>query len=438
MQNTQTFKSHFEYYDQIFLNTTSWVLQLSYNLSTLEHHATELLEACNNIPGQLKDLRNEIEVRRTPLLKQALFVHTNNGIGFDFLSAQDTCLSMGPKCEMAEISSLNDEKLFLETLENNDINQALINYYTDDGEIKSKSQVLPIDHFLAWKKFHARICPKQYRMKYYHPDTADCFHFVANNSLNTNGFYYNWGTTYCHELSRGDIYAMDSPEDMQKLRFDFKEREYRKDWWIFGSWTSSPNLPVCSESYKLSFSRSHFYYDINQNCVITDDSESTHGVICHLDGDTRDLTLHSSDMDTLLQTKFIDRPGAVILKTGGLYTIQDRHERHPTMCQCTVNEHFETIHSTFKKNLLLKIDSAHKSINQVCENVLMPIKNSPYIDVTEPDSAGHRDKRFLGAIMSAFRSSSGLFANIARQAPAASGHFKQLLQPLGWANFQQC
>ena len=105
MQNTQTFKSHFEYYDQIFLNTTSWVLQLSYNLSTLEHHATELLDACNNIPGQLKDLRNEIKVRRTPLLKQALFAHTNNGIGFDFLSAQDICLSMGPKCEMAEISS---------------------------------------------------------------------------------------------------------------------------------------------------------------------------------------------------------------------------------------------------------------------------------------------------------------------------------------------
>ena len=297
------FKSHFEYYDQVFLNTTTWTIQLTFNLTTLENHATELLEACSKIPTQLKSFKNEINTRKTPVLRKRMFVQTHNHQGLDFLTAKDSCEDLGPTCELATIANENDEKLFLKTLEEFGSKQAYTGYHTEDGDIVSPSDTISIDHYLTNKQINARICPRLYGMSYFSHDVSDCFHFTPNNTENVNGFYYNWATNYCHSVSKGDVFHLKDQDAVHRLRMKFHDRGWRNDWWMHGIYTNNNPPPIsrCDNSYYLSKYYQHMYYDFDENCIHFDDSESTHGVVCHLPGDHPNLKIHSKKMNSLLK-----------------------------------------------------------------------------------------------------------------------------------------
>lgn len=414
------FKHHFEYFDQVFINSTQWVIQLTYNYSIMEEHANELNNVCENIPTKLIELKDGIKIANVPQLTDR-YIRLPTALPYP--KAKTQCRSLGNTCKLASMKSKESKSELLKFMQEQSLFSAHLNYDTRHGNIYNENDLIENFDYLFRQNISIKACPSAYFMNEYKADIVDCFKFTPNNPKNLGGFYYTYAEKMCQEDFDGTLFMINTTRDVSRAYQNVNDEH--KTFWLGGAYTehSNPQVPVCGKSSKIGGINAHMVYDRSDNCVFFDKNTAIHGALCYRNGLLKNMNPRSINFKNIIKNLFAYNQGSLSIYRNGEFYLQTANTRLPTVCECEVPTDYNEIQQNYRTILIDKISAAIQHINIACDNTLNPIKESPYITTEEGDAIkqfeipssknvtnGHRQKRsIVSLITSALRSSVGIF-----------------------------
>ena len=154
------FKSEFEYYKQIYMNSTNYVIQLQYNFTKMETTSMNLINLCAKAPDLLKKMMDQVDSVIDSDFKPEYRILEQK---LPFQEAKDSCNLVGPGCEMASISSMDEKHAIMDVMNEHGIKDAYLRYESITGDIVSHNMIVLNHGFMTEQKFQALTCPESFQ-----------------------------------------------------------------------------------------------------------------------------------------------------------------------------------------------------------------------------------------------------------------------------------
>ena len=409
--HVKAFKSHFEYHQQIYLNASSWVIQLQYNFTKMEVSASNFLDICDHSPETLRNMKTTIkaitEIDFTPRYEATVSHHTAQ-------EARSFCIKKGNDCNLSEINSAEEQERIRAFLSKMGIERAYLNYYTANGELYSETRVMTRTDYVYSKFFDVHVCPP-YMIKIRLGEDVHCF-AILNVKMNKHD-----AIEFCDQKFGASVFKPVNATILATVKRGLNKVDNQNEYWLGGLYQSTtiPDVKPCAGTSGNSMS---IFYKWDQNCVeYIRDNHRKLGVICSKHGSSRALKFGQADMNYLFATDLKRVSAAVSFKPlSREYLIEDSSLLLPAVCTCKADRTHDNLKESFKQALIAKIDAAIVTIERSCNITLLPIQHSPYIVFPEH---GLRQKRFAAPafIMSAFRATGSVLSGFARHTVRAAG-----------------
>ena len=162
MSNLDAFKAHVEYYDQIYLNTTNWNIQVTYDYSKLENAGTELYEFCRDAPKQLAIIRKEIQSNN--VIKKIEGKLSVTPTYDTFYRGKELCSELGPMCRMASIGSQDELHEITKLMRSTNADQAYVDFGTDAGDSYLDGKEPEPTNFLATETVFSTLSSPEFTL----------------------------------------------------------------------------------------------------------------------------------------------------------------------------------------------------------------------------------------------------------------------------------
>ena len=436
MSHLDAFKAHFEYYDQIYLNTTNWNIQVTYDYSKLENAGTELYEFCRDAPKQLAIIRKEIQSNN--VIKKIEGKLSVTPTYDTFYRGKELCSELGPMCRMATIGSQDELHEITKLMRSTNADQAYVDFGTEAGDSYLDGKEPEPTNFLATETvFSTLSCPPGFQPIHTRDslhDETDCFKIIKKKATRHEQ------VQACHKAHNSRLYHPRNLVDIEK--FDkLLPKGISKEFWLGNRYSFYEKPDVQSCYYSEQAEKVVMRYNWDEHCGLYHPEESgKFPAICHVNGIRRNISYGSQEFFNVLSNHFHNHAGGFTLRRAneGLY-FHDAKRKHQSICICEEDSAYHRIRKNYRMNLLDKIDTATKNIKQECKAVMDPIKTSPYIIVNRRD-ANARTKRIapiIPIIASAFRAGGPLFnfakggLGLASKAPSIVGQTAKVVPKLG-------
>ena len=410
MRPTASFKSYFDQFQTIMLNSTSWLLEVKYKFGDLEDKANELQYACLEAPESLKVLKQKIEKFRAPFITSGLYAskHYKN-----YQEAKDFCNEILPNCHLPIMKDLQYMQDIWEVMDEHDYDLAHVDYSQEDGNLFRSGEAIPDQDPFYNQNFDIVGCPRGFKL-YETKNGKECFQVLHSDHHNKNGFWHNYGSRSCL-LKDSKLFEISNASDLLDLEFVFPHGPMKEFWVDKGNQASPDDLPLCSSSWPYkSTNNQHMTYNPSKKCVSFYPFKKIKGIICHTAAVYKGAQSNTPNLRNIFSNKFDRKAASMKLTRLGRYIFSDATFRVPTICQCKVNGHYNNVYNAFKLNLRDKVDSAIKHIEMQCDRVLSPLKKSPFIIYNpNPVSNSKRKKRaILSFFLSIFGALTGVFISL--------------------------
>ena len=408
------FKSDFEYYKQIYLNSSSWIVQLQYNFSKMEISATNFVELCTEAPTQLKMLKSEIESVSQINFNSSLKLINRPQ---NFVTSVNACLNIASNCQMATISTENEYSEIRRFLSNNLVDRAYLNYHTSEGKLVQNDRVVSSSSFMGKQAYSLKTCPEPFQ-SFPIGDRLLCV-FIDYNKRNKHE-----ASKHCFDTYKARLLIPRDYKDMNAIKTLASPPGDIKYFWFGGQYNArEKDLTEC---------RNHSpdpnlngYMDWKRNClhlIHDNNANRRYGSVCSKEAKFDKLYLEDPNSRKIFNSDFKKFPAALSFQPyHGTFILENKQLLLPTVCRCQTNEQYRTLSDNYKQSLLSKVSTALSTIEKQCQQVLTPIKASPYIVYDEHQLNHNRQKRFLPAIMSVFRSIGGALGGFASRAAGSAG-----------------
>ena len=402
---TYSFKSYFEYHQQIYLNASSWVVQLQHNYSKMEISASNLVDICEDAPIALNEMKDKIKTIATRDFSPEYKVIPRR---YPFKQARQECQLLGKTCDMATINSYDEQETVRILLNQYAITRAYINYHTHNGFLYGSQDKVTNTSYISSKEFHLHACPE-------HSQAVELDDDVVCIRTNNENSYRHQNEQKCNNF-QSSLYRPKSMTHLEKVvKGTPSIQAHNYYYWLGGKYskTDLPDVKACTQSGGHNM---YAYYDHYYKCVSFTNTDYQYPGICASNGKIKDVKLNEPKFIQLMHTNYKLRPAAVTFNSHDMkYTLDNDRLSFPTICKCNVQAQHTHLRDHFKLNLVAKVDSAVKTIHQKCNSTLNPIHNSPYI-VTQKVQDLNRHKRMAltNVVMSAFRSVGSALSGFAR------------------------
>lgn len=397
-----SFKSDFQYFDRVFLNSTSFNLKLTYDVAQLENTSSAFIHSCSDINNELLKVKAQLENLQEHKPEVKYIVNTDR---LNFTQAQTACLHTSVSCHLATISETTSARDLANRLEKHNIKNAYIAYSTIDGILTSLNEPLSDKHPINNEPIHVKSCPPSFTLH-----DSKCIHYATQIP---KGLSYESAIRYCDNLN-AKLFSPRSDSDLAFLnsiptdKFQYSIKYDINEFWLNG--TFHDEYPQISYCYDYSPYGTHISYDSRNQCFMpVKVGYNNRGIMCHIKSDfTSPPQDKSPKLSRRVKQHFFSSQGAISVDHMGKLTLAYASDRLPYLCQCSTNVYFNQVQDSFKRHLVTKLTSAMSSISSKCDSILKPMQNSPYI-VTSSDlppfhqsdiqSQSIREKRSLSALV---------------------------------------
>lgn len=457
-----TFKSEFEYYKQIYMNSSNYIIQLQYNYTKMETTSMNLVKLCDKAPQYLEEMMAQVESVMDSDFKPTYKVLEQD---LPYQEAKDTCFHVGQGCEMATMSSQAEKQVLLELLNEHNLDQAYFQYESLDGEFLSRGKEVLDKEFINKQKFQAEVCPDDFQFLPVHKK-ARCIKIQKETAS------FPASSTHCGVASNSSLYDVQDQYDLEALKTLPLNHISPPHYWLHGLThkIDRSKFYVCDDPYGHDTNgNNRAYFNYNAGCVahIPKYREGRkYGSICQKRNFLKNLSMNSSKVNFLLHNSFRSEPVAVTYAPySDDFHFQSQRLKFPTVCKCIANKEYNQLRTDFRDALLAKLKTSLSKLTQECASTLDPIKANPYIvyvqdnehlregkqlddddvEVTkgdifsenlEPESSSDdslhvhmklkRQKRFIsvvgGFIQSAFRAAGGVLSGFTSTMTKAAGN----------------
>ena len=372
VERSVCFKASFDYFNQIYLNASTFRLSIGYNVKQLEQSSDNFIKTCHTVIKELDELRLDITNLNIANSSSKSFIIPNYE-NFDDASA--SCKKFSPSCSMASFENFTTYMTPYDLQEAN-TNNAFLDYRTNDfGELYTSSgAVSPSDPILS-RPIKVLSCPPHFFVH-----GAFCLHFGKHSKSLTLAHEYCKRTD-----SQSTLYSISTMDDLDLLTtFNPSIFPKVKDsylYWISSSPSDFENLRFChNKIYSIDTYRT-LVYDAQKRCLIQEYyQDSYYGTMCIVSSKYSSSGFNSDPGLTSYLTKvFAKQQGAVSVDDSGQLTLAYAMTQRPSVCCCSNNQLFDDLKMKYYSHLLSKLNTAMYSVKNKCYAVTYPLLQSPYI-----------------------------------------------------------
>ena len=371
------FKSDFQYFDRVFLNSTSFNLKLTYDVTQLENVSSSFIHSCSDINNELLKVKHQLAnlQEKKPTIKYLMNTDKQN-----YTQAETACLHTSVGCHLATITDNMSARDMANFLEKHNVKNAYIAYSTIDGILTSLNEPLTDSHPIHDESIFVKSCPPSFTLH-----GPKCIHYAQ---YAPKGLSYEGAISYCDQLN-ATLFSPNSDSDLAflnsipKTQFQYSIKSDINEFWLNGTFhDAKPQVSYCSDYSPYG---THVAYDAKYGCFMPVKLGSySRGVMCHKNSDFLSPSQDESPkLSRRIKHHFSFKQGAMSVDNLGKLTLAYASDRLPYLCECSTNLYFNQVQDTFKRHLETKLTSAMSSISSKCDSILKPMQNSPYIVTSE-------------------------------------------------------
>ena len=402
LHKANCFKSEFNYVDQIFLNTSEWIFETTFDHEKFSQVVDSSQEDCVKIIDELDLLYTNLEdIDNVNENSTKYFILTDN---VTHEVAQEQCHKSGPSCKLATVSDRHTFDRLAKLLIESKVENGHIHYQAKNGKIydNNKNLVDP-SNYIFTHYIEIISCPKKYKLI-----NGNCLRPLFSLTDRHDS------EKLCKQLN-SEIFELKTKDDYRALSQMDLSKSKQEGFWLGGEYelgtfpTSSDTF--CQKRHSAKWwpeqqptGEKYLYWLKDYNCLDDSDldyennySRRKYHTICRTSPfHTYHAKEDPNELQKLLHDHFENVYGSFQISSEGTLKLSYQDSKAAAICSCKVHAELSQSQNFLKQNLLAKIAYVKSSIKQKCDKTIAEIKNNPYIS-----SVDNKKKRFIGSAVKA-------------------------------------